>query len=64
MNRMAGQIDEKGALVSMNEHKPNQVDETAQAASEFPVMGTSLNPFDEAWGTFVPDQNESSVATE
>lgn len=50
--------------MSMNEQNRNQVDETAQAASEFPVMGTSLNPFDEAWGTFVPTPSESSAATE
>ncbi|EJL41877.1 hypothetical protein BAG01nite_13150 [Brevibacillus agri] len=36
----------------MNQPNLNQFDEAAQGVTEFPVMGTSLNPFDETWGTF------------
>ncbi|MGN7471631.1 hypothetical protein [Brevibacillus sp. SAFN-007a] len=40
----------------MNHTNRNQFDDAAQGGTEFPVMGTSLNPFDEAWGTFAADQ--------
>lgn len=36
----------------MNQPDLHSLDETAQGSTEFPVMGTSLNPFDEAWATF------------
>jgi hypothetical protein len=33
----------------MKQHEQSQTDELLQALTEFPVMGTSLNPLQEAW---------------